>query len=164
MGTMKAIMLMLAILILAVSMIACGASAKNSSQPAMTLGDWTGTITGVPAPPFTSSTAVLNFGAPQSATGWFDSSVSLNDTCGFPDANTLTTTRNGNNFTMSGPDGYVGSSVLITGTVSGTTASGTINFSSLCAEPSWTGDFTATLQPGTQQPMVKTATVWRADQ
>lgn len=152
MENMKTVILMLAILILAVSMTACGAPAN---QPAITLGDWTGTITGIPAPPFKSSTAALSFGAPQNATGWFDSSVFWNVNCGFPQTNTLTTTRDGNNFTMSGPDGYVGSSVLITGTVSGMTASGTISFSNYCEYPFWTGVFTATLQPGTQQPMVQ---------
>ena len=129
------------------SMTACGIALNHP----LTLGDWTGIITDVPSPPFRSDTAAFAFGAPKTDTGWFDSSMGVGVNCGAPQSSALTLTRDGNNFTLTGPDGYEGSDVVITGTIEGITAGGTVTFSNYCGL-SWTGFFTANLTQGTQQP------------
>jgi len=151
-------MLMLAIVILAVSMLACGASQKSQTQTTPTeLGDWTGIITGAPAP-FPASIS-LSFGIAQSeyaTSGWFDSNVPGVGYACWPGAmQQVPVVLNGANFTMTNTTNNNDSLFTMTGTVAETgniaTATGTITFPSLCGMNAWTGAFTATqLVGGTQ--------------
>lgn len=148
---MKTIIVMLAIVILAVSTVGCGGSQTSQNQTSQTvLGDWTGNITGAPAPFPTSF--VLNFGAAQGAYGltvggWFDSGMYVSSDCSNPSAQTIPVIINGASFTMTNlntDDTLITITGTVTGTSTGNTATGTVTFPNLCGYPSWTGNFIAT--------------------
>ena len=150
MGTMKTILLMFAILILAVSMIACGASQNSQTQTTPTvLGSWTGIITG-PAP--YPSSMWLQFGAGQGAYGLpvggsLETFVDYNYSCE-AGAEQVPVVINGANFTMNNtnPEGTIFQMTgTVTGAGTGNTVTGTITFPNLCGSTNtWTGEFTAT--------------------
>ena len=164
---MKTIILMFAILILAVSMIACGASQKSQTQtPQTTLtveGTWLGTITSTDG---NFDTMPFQFGAGTSGCpacnsqyqyGWIDGTYNnCNVEATGMEINTPVQTPN--YFPPDAQFWFVGNPPYqikgtITGSGTGNAATGTISFPLPCStvaqgeqDPPWTGTFTATRQ------------------